>query len=331
MHKIISEEQFCSIKGRSIVHCNAFVRDIIYYVNENNLTGSLINLDWSKAFDKVSREFLFKILERFGFKDTFINWVRMLYMGCSSALCINGILSEYFSVERSIRQGCPMSMIAYVIFQEPLYRAIKCSKEIVPITAPNNFIACLAGFADDTSVIVRNDSSIIELNKIIVKFELATGAELNREKTFVMGLGSWKSRDIWPLDWLKVKKECKILGIYFTNDYEESVNKNWVTCIEKVESRIKMLSSRLLSLFQKAIIINVLILSKVWYICHVFPLGRNHAKQIEKHIFHYLWNGCYQPIKRDSLYLDKYSGGIGILNVYHKAEAILVNTYLKGL
>ena len=175
-----------------------------------------------------------------------------------------------------------MSMIAYVIFQEPFYRAIKRCRDIIPISLPNNFSISVAGYADDSSVFVRELNSLIILSEIVMNFEFATGAKLNREKTKIMGLGNWKDRDRWPIDELKIEKECKILGIYYSNDYKETVHRNWEICTNKINSRINMLSDRFLSLYQKAMIINSLVLSKIWYISHVFPLGRNHVKEIEK-------------------------------------------------
>lgn len=67
-------------------------------------------------------------MTKLGFSKQFVNKIKMLYTDCNSALCINGIVSDYFNVKRSVRQGCPMSMIMYVIFQEPLYRAINFNK-----------------------------------------------------------------------------------------------------------------------------------------------------------------------------------------------------------
>ena len=327
LHKVVSKEQFCSVEGRSIVKCNTLIRDIVYYINENDLECALINLDWSKAFDRVDLSFMFKTMSRMGFNEAFIRKVKMLYNGSLSAICINGMISNFFPVERSIRQGCPMSMIAYVLFQEPLYRTLK--QNIEPMDFPNGFKCSVLGFADDSSVFVSKDNSIKEVFKIIEKFEQATGAELNHDKTNVMGLGKWKHKDIWPVEWLQHKDKCTVLGILVTNDYDEMVNENWDTVINKIRIRLDMLSTRLLSLYQKAIIVNSLILSKVWYMSHVFPLGRNKAKVIAQSVFRYMWRGMYQPIKRDTLYLPRSEGGIGVFNVYYKSAAILTNTYLN--
>ena len=81
------------------------LRDIVFYANQENLELAVLNLDWYKAFDTVSIEFVLRILETFGFGETFISWISTLYNGIESALSINNILGDFFPVTRSVRQG----------------------------------------------------------------------------------------------------------------------------------------------------------------------------------------------------------------------------------
>ena len=65
---------------------------------------------------------------------------------------------------------------------------------------PNQEKLIVLGYADDTNLFPEDDTSIIEINNIIIKFENATGAILNRDKkTKIYGLGSWNNRTNWPL------------------------------------------------------------------------------------------------------------------------------------
>ena len=90
-----------------------------------------------------------------------------------------------------------------------------------------------------------------------------------------------------------------------------------------------MLHQRCLSLFQKALIINSLILSKVWYVAHTLHLSKIVAKKLNASIFQYLWSGMYQPIKRDTLCLPKKEGGLGVHNIIEKANSLLSSSCLK--
>ena len=62
MDKVISAEQYCGVNGRSIINCNNVIRDIVYYSTETQSNVALLNLDWSKAFDRVDTKFLCRIM-----------------------------------------------------------------------------------------------------------------------------------------------------------------------------------------------------------------------------------------------------------------------------
>ena len=147
----ISPEQYCC-PDKSIVDCNTMVRDIINYCSTENIPGAIINLDWSKAFDRVDIGFLKKVMARLGFGQTFIKWIEIIYTDIQSTVMVNGILTETFTVERGIRQGCPLSMLLYALFQEALYVAFKKNHMIECIDYPNQEKLIVIGYADDTSL-----------------------------------------------------------------------------------------------------------------------------------------------------------------------------------
>lgn len=99
---------------------------------------------------------------------------------------------------------------------------------------------------------------------------------------------------------------------------------------DAISKSVGQLYDRKLSIFQKSIILNAKVLSKCWYVSHVFPLPQDIAKRINKCIFKYLWNGNYQPINRKTLYLPRWRGGCGIVDVLCKSKAICFNTFYKG-
>ena len=61
----------------------------------------------------------------------------------------------------------------------------------------------------------------------------------------------------------------------------------------------------------------------------IIPVDKIIAKRLTKLVFNYVWNGNYDPIKRDYLYLPKEEGGIGITNIVNKCNSTLVKSFLK--
>ena len=67
---IISNDQNGYIKNRYICFNIRQIQDIIDYSEHFNIEGAILCLDFSKAFDSVEWEFMFKSLERFGFQES---------------------------------------------------------------------------------------------------------------------------------------------------------------------------------------------------------------------------------------------------------------------
>ena len=329
LYSLLSENQYC-LDGRSIVQCNNRIRDILYYSGKNNVNGAIINVDWEKAFDRVNWDFLIKILRRMGFPQFVLTWIINLYSNIQSLCLINGFLTETFNVHKGVRQGCPLSMMFFVIFQNPLYVALENARNIKPLEIMGNNILEM-GYADDTNVFTSDDTSFIEIFKIFNMFEKATNSKINLRKTKVYGFGKWKDRTDWPVKEIKVEIGYFFsLGIFFSCDYDNALKLMWNHVYNKVKNRIPIIAKRYFTLYQKASLINCLLTSKLWYVSHVYPLPLKITMLINKEIFSFLWGSCTNPIKREVLYNKRINGGLGLLNIYQKSKSILTSTTIKS-
>jgi Reverse transcriptase (RNA-dependent DNA polymerase) len=72
-------------------------------------------------------------------------------MNATSQVLVNGFLSKEISIKKSVRQGCPLSMVLFVLYIEPLLRAIDNEIEGVELGATN--FKSLA-YADDVYAIL---------------------------------------------------------------------------------------------------------------------------------------------------------------------------------
>ena len=228
-------------------------------------------------------------LTRLGFDDKFVNWIKMLYVNAESSLCIYGIIFEPFSIKKSVRQGCPLSMVLFIISQEPFYRMMNRKLLNYGLKLPNGLDLAVLGYADDSTVYVNCDDGIVECFNVIHDFELATSALLNKSKTSIVGLGKWAGKRDWPVSGLRsLQDSCKILGIVYDNDYQKAVKVNWEIIESSITKCIGIFHNRKLTLFQRSIIINCKILAKCWYIAQVFQFPIESAKRIQKTLFKFL-------------------------------------------
>lgn len=70
---------------------------------------TILSLDAAKAFNRIMWDYLWQVLAEFGFGLVFTRWVNSFYRTPKVRLRINNGLSEYFSLARGTKQGCPLS------------------------------------------------------------------------------------------------------------------------------------------------------------------------------------------------------------------------------
>jgi len=96
-----------------------------------DLTWSLGRIsDFKKAFDSVSRYFLFRTLSAFHFGPSFIQWIHTFYNNISSCCLNNGFSTAPFEVQRGVRQGDPLSSCLFIIVLETLTISIRSNKNV---------------------------------------------------------------------------------------------------------------------------------------------------------------------------------------------------------
>jgi hypothetical protein len=86
---------------------------------DNILEGFLLKTYQEKAFDRAGHEYLFAVLEKFGFGLKFRNWIKIFYTSISCSVICNGFLTPYFRLKNSVKQGYPISALLYVLLAEP--------------------------------------------------------------------------------------------------------------------------------------------------------------------------------------------------------------------
>ena len=153
LHKIISSDQTGFMPGRYIGENTRIVYDLMQYTEENNLPGTLLMIDFEKAFDSVSWNFIDKTLEYFKFGPSFRRWISVFQNKSISAVSQAGFLSNFFQLGRSCRQGDPISSYIFLLCAEILSIRIKHNPDIKGIKIDENE-HLISQYADDTLIIL---------------------------------------------------------------------------------------------------------------------------------------------------------------------------------
>ena len=332
LHKIIHTNQTACIPTRTINDNVSLLRDAITYANDTNTPLAFISIDQLKAFDRVSHSFLFKSLAKFGFGPQFIRWIKLIYKQVTSSVKTNGWLSAFITLERGLRQGCPLSAPLYIITAELMATHIRANPNIHGLTPPNsNEETKLSQYADDTSFLLTDVSSIRHAFDTLALYERASGARVNNSKCKGLWAGAFKHRtdQFLGFDWFNDYIPEKILGLYFGNI--DCTRLNLQPRITKITNTITAWSNRDLSFKGKTLVINGLLTSVLWYHATALPIPAWAVRDIEQSIYSFFWSNKMPLVKRDTLALPRDEGGFNVHRIGPKITALRLSTLRRYL
>lgn len=309
---VIGKDQTCGIMGRRIFDNVFRLRDLCFHAMERQGNLILINLDQEKAFDRVDRFFLDRILQKMNFGPSFRQWLQTIYHLPVATVINNGHESGTITLERGLRQGCPLSPLLYTIVIETLCVSIRKNRRIEGFFVPGlKTESKISAYADDITLTLRDDCSVTSAFDMIRQYELASGAKLNMEKSegIYVGLQAGRNHGPVPIRWLE--EQTTILGINFGN----SLTQNWEKCIKKIENGVAKWQKRKLTLKGKSVIINTYAVSHLVYLASVFEIPPWVIRKVNKLIFGFLWNNKNERVSRKTCHLPFDKGGLGIADL----------------
>ena len=162
LDEIVSEQQLGFVPGRVITEASHLVRLVQAYLDETDEEGLLVALDWEKAFDSVSWDYLHSAIDALGFGPYMKRWYHILYNPYDPQERIvqaNGINSSPFHLGSGIPQGCPLSPVTFLLISEALTRLINDDPQYEGIPIGRHTFR-LTQFADDTLLLLRSYSSL---------------------------------------------------------------------------------------------------------------------------------------------------------------------------
>jgi hypothetical protein len=318
---IIHINQTGFIKNRYIGQNIRAVIDILHYTKEENMPGILLAIDFEKAYDSVEWLFIQMVLKKFNFGVNFQRWVALSYQNASSCTINKGVTSEYFNLERGVRQGDPLSPYIFTLCVELLACKIRQDNAIKGIQVLGEEVKVLQ-YADDTNGLVADIKSAKAFLDTISEFGIYSGLKINKEKSEAMWLGSLRDSIKKPLGIKWTNEPMKILGIYVSYDCSANYEKNTKDRLKDMKTLINIWKIRNLTLLGKIQIIKTFLISKFQYYMSINHLTDDTMNEIKKLLFNFIWNGTNDKIKRDVLVDDIKNGG---LNAPH-LESILLTS-----
>ena len=228
---LISSQQTAYVKNRHIGESGRLISDIIEITKIRKIGGFLVTMDIEKAFDSLDHNFLISTLEKYGFGQNFILWIKILLNDQESCVINGGKTTKYFMLGRGARQGDPISAFLFILALEILFLLIKTKPEIAGLTI---FDHCYlySAYADDTTLFLKDTISIKNMVDTFHLFSEFSGLKPNLSKSEITGIGVLKGVQVavCGMRCVDLKNDTlKILGTHFSYNEKLKEERNFYT------------------------------------------------------------------------------------------------------
>ena len=334
--KIIHKNQRGFIPGRNMTDMLREIDDIIETGRNNKTNHTLLSLDFRKAFDTISIQYLLEAFKIFGFGPNFASWLEILMRDRLTCFKNAGFISSNIKMERGVRQGCPLSPLIFVIGVEILGLCIRQSPNIKGIILGEGMENIkIKQYADDTTLFLSDNEDLRQAMELIEHFTEISGLELNKSKSLAMKLkGSPDNAPIY--EDIASTDEIKILGIYFRNDIPVSkVAKNWESRIDKITRLLNLWTKRNLSIVGKIIILKTFIMSQLTYLMQSCYIPKEVLEELNRMFFRFIWRKkftnrrAYEKVKRSVMKSSIGKGGLNMINIQDSQDAFILSRIEK--
>lgn len=113
----------------------------------------------------------------------------------------------------------------------------------------------------------------------------------------------------------------KILGIYFVKNKKECEILNWKEKVQKIIQTLNLWRQRQFTVQERAVVINTLLMSKLWYTLSVISMPKWSRDSIQKECTNFLCNYGAHLASYKTIVGDKHNGGLRLNDIYLRMKS----------
>ncbi|KAJ9566035.1 hypothetical protein OSB04_002001 [Centaurea solstitialis] len=331
---IIGREQTAFIKNRNILDGPLIISEIISWAKASKRKTMILKVDFEKAFDSLSWEFMDDILGQMGFGLKWRSWIKGCLNSASMSVLINGSPTAEFLPKKGVRQGDPLAPFLFIIAAEGLNVAMQEAKEkgvFHGVKLPNNGpILSNLHYADDAIFVGEwSSSNACNLARILRCFHLSSGLKVNFRKSSIVGIGVNDS-EISSLAYLLNCKVGSLPLTYLGLPIGARMNKAelWGPVINKFLNKLSNWKSSLLSFGGRLTLCKSVLSNLSLYYFSLFKAPANILKSLESTRSKFFWGRKDNEkkitwIAWSKIIASKERGGLGIGSLKAQNLALL--------
>ena len=183
-------------KGRGSRDQIANIRWIIGKAREFQKSIYFCSIDYTKAFDSVDHNKLWKILKEMGMPDHLTCLLRNLYAGQETTVRTGHGTTDWFQIGKGVHQGCIFSSCLFNLYAEYIMRNTGLDEAQAGIKMARRNFKNLR-YADDITLVVESEEELKSLLMKLKEESEKVDLKLSIQKTKIMASGPINS---WEID-----------------------------------------------------------------------------------------------------------------------------------
>ncbi|XP_058725579.1 uncharacterized protein LOC131596860 [Vicia villosa] len=296
MGRLISCNQSAFVPGRNMLDGVLLVNEVIDWAKRNKSSCLLLKVDFEKAYDSLSWNFLRDMLVRMGFGKRWLMWMDACIFSSHLSVLVNGSATHDFMVHRGLHQGDPLSPFLFVIAMEALTTLIRNSVAVggfKPFQFGIEEGVDILQFADDTVIFGEASTANLWNLKVILRgFELISGLKVNFSKSSVMGVnvGDWIL--VAATNFLACKRgNSSFLFLGIMVGVNPRNKKVWSKVLDNFKKRLDSWKGRNISIGGRVTLINLVLNAIPSYTFSFYKAPLKVLNQIRGIQRNFLWSG----------------------------------------
>ena len=183
---ILSQAQLGFLPGNRTSDAHLILYNLIdFYCNKRKKYIFSCFVDFSKAFDSIPRYTLFKKLLDHNITGKVYDCLVNFYTKDLSCIKIGGRITNSFTVNQGVKQGCILSPLLFNIFLSDLQPKLEVKENNPTEISPNEPLGCLI-WADDIVLLSQTEAGLNNMLNTLYTFTKENGLNVNMDKTKVM-------------------------------------------------------------------------------------------------------------------------------------------------
>jgi len=246
----------------------------VEYLQQTGQPGCMGFLDFSKAYERLSRPWVLDCMSNMGFGERACKRVSTMLKNTSATAAFNGWQSSSYPERSGVQQGSPLSPLLYVLAAEPLASHLKHQAQqgvIRPITIPDGQPAPVSHqHADDTTLhVLQPPDAQAALDSSIALFcAICSQLNVSKSRGFLVQaqpLASASMAALPSISFITGQQTIKHLGVLLGYDMQAASHQQFTGIYHAISAKVRHWAARGLSFLGRVYVAKQVLAASLWY------------------------------------------------------------------